>query len=71
MTFYKYSLDISYMDTSYQDLSQLTMTLDFVTLTLGFDLLLKNFNLADISCPFTHTALIFDTWKPPTKTYHI
>ena len=58
MCYYTYSLDISHMDTSYQDLSHLTMTLDLVTLTLEFDLLLKNFNLAYISAIFTDTALI-------------
>ena len=43
-----YSIDIAHMYSSFQDLSHGTLTFDLMTLTLKFDLLLKNFNIAAI-----------------------
>ena len=54
-----------------EDLSHGTIIFDLVTLTLKFDLLLKNFNLGHNFLTRSDRALIFHLCIPCDKTFHM
>ena len=71
ITFKPEVIEISYVYFLWQDLSHGTIIFDLVTLTLKFDLLLKNFNLGYNFKTRSDRAFILHMCVPCDKTFHM